>query len=93
LITLIILDYLFCRIHDFDKNDKLDGLEVLKAVNHVMAGVRTTSLYGNFFLPSIFKILKNFEEYLQIFGNIYVKTALASTKIAFSPSKHRLWRS
>jgi hypothetical protein len=42
LIAFIILAYLFCRIHDFDKNDKLDGLEVLKAVNHVMAGVRSS---------------------------------------------------
>jgi hypothetical protein len=39
--TFIIVEDFFCRIHDFDKNDKLDGLEVLKAVNHVMAGVRT----------------------------------------------------
>ena len=31
------------RIHDFDKNDKLDGLEVLKAVNHVMDEVRNAN--------------------------------------------------
>ena len=29
-------DYHYFRLHDFDKNDKLDGLEVLKAVNHVI---------------------------------------------------------
>ena len=29
-------DYHYFRLHDFDKNDMLDGLEVLKAVNHVI---------------------------------------------------------
>ena len=29
-------NYHYFRLHDFDKNDKLDGLEVLKAVNHVI---------------------------------------------------------
>ncbi|XP_023348256.1 multiple coagulation factor deficiency protein 2 [Eurytemora carolleeae] len=29
-------DYHYFRIHDTDKNDRLDGLEVLKAVNHLM---------------------------------------------------------
>ena len=29
-------DYHYFRIHDYDNNNFLDGLEVLKAVNHVI---------------------------------------------------------
>ena len=30
-------DYHYFRLHDFDKNDLLDGLEVLKAMSHTHA--------------------------------------------------------
>jgi hypothetical protein len=36
LVLILMLNDCLCRLHDFDNNTKLDGLEILQAIHHTV---------------------------------------------------------